>query len=329
MKKSIKLVSLLFVLCVCTFFVGDKSVEAEQNRICGANTEVAGGISCTYDFFSGNSKGTIAFVRTQSNGYCATVESQIHGKHLLGNLSFEAILGNGTKNTTGKSSFDVSEDFIKNAVNNKQCPKMKMVYLWDKSSDGLKEVVKQVVYSDHTGVYDTGRCAVSYVVTFNGSECAVNDGYDMKQLTSSEAEKIIKNQVRKSKTGKLSEEELKKIQNYGASSDTEYSLKEKCTLIDDDLKQWINNFLWIISIVGIIMLVILTAIEFMKVITVSEEDGLKTAFKHTVIRIVCVILLLLLPMIVKAVLNTINEYSISKAKIGVDGDPICGIGDSK
>lgn len=91
------------------------------------------------------------------------------------------------------------------------------------------------------------------------------------------------------------------------------------------LISFLNKLFWIISILGIILLVIMTMVEFIKALTGSDDSGLIKGFKHTLVRIVAVIILLLLPTIITFILNLVNRYS--DYKIGDDGNVICGVGE--
>lgn len=120
---------------------------------------------------------------------------------------------------------------------------------------------------------------------------------------------------------------------------------------EQTVRDFLNNLFWIISIIGIVLLIIMTAFEFIKVVTGQDDEGLIKAFKHTVIRAICVVILLLLPVILSAILGfmndiTDNEYyylkdengeiiyrtndegqeePIKLVHIGATGDPLCGI----
>ena len=91
------------------------------------------------------------------------------------------------------------------------------------------------------------------------------------------------------------------------------------------LISFLNKLFWIISILGIILLVIMTMVEFIKALTGSDDSGLIKGFKHTLVRIVAVIILLLLPTIITFILTLVNRYS--DYKIGDDGNVICGVGE--
>lgn len=126
------------------------------------------------------------------------------------------------------------------------------------------------------------------------------------------------------------------IINWGASG--EYSgikgnYEDYCSIINSDLKSLLNYLFLILSVIGVILLVIMTAVEFVKTVTGSDEDGIKTAFKNSIKRIVAIVILLLLPQILSMILNVVNDIGASNnagktITIGADGNPLCDIGDN-
>ena len=77
---------------------------------------------------------------------------------------------------------------------------------------------------------------------------------------------------------------------------------------EGSLGQMLKNIFFGISIVGILLLIILTAIDFIKAIASSdEEDTLIKAFKRSKNRIIAIIILLLLPVLVSVIINLINN----------------------
>lgn len=127
--------------------------------------------------------------------------------------------------------------------------------------------------------------------------------------------------------------QIDEITNWGkkGKDNESYDTNEgNCAIIPSDLQEKLSQLFWVITIVGILLLIIMTSIEFIKVITASEEDGLKGAFKHTVIRAICVIILLLLPTLINAIIVIINDSNIQKDSdgqivIGEEGDPLCKV----
>ncbi len=92
-----------------------------------------------------------------------------------------------------------------------------------------------------------------------------------------------------------------------------------------NFRNLLSIFFWIICIIAIILLIIFTCVEFIKVITGQDDDGMRVAFKHTLIRILCVVMLLLLPMLISWIVGTINEKAASEFTIGADGEVLCNI----
>ena len=97
-----------------------------------------------------------------------------------------------------------------------------------------------------------------------------------------------------------------------------------CELIDSQLIQFLKNLFIVIQVAGVILMVILTLIEFVKALTASSDDGLSGAFKNTIKRIIATVVLLILPMIIIWIINIVNDsYSDKHTQIGGDGNPIC------
>ena len=102
-------------------------------------------------------------------------------------------------------------------------------------------------------------------------------------------------------------------------------LGDDCDLINPELKDMLSIGFWIISIVGIILLVTMTAISFIKAIVGSDDEKLKDAFKHLVTRIIVVIILLLLPIILNFIITLINENIEGTVQIGSGDNVFCGV----
>ncbi len=108
----------------------------------------------------------------------------------------------------------------------------------------------------------------------------------------------------------------------------EYSIDDvgnDCSLIDDDMSNILSSVFWFISVVAIILVVVMTAIGFIKAIVGSDDEKLKTAFSHLITRLIVVFILLLLPMFLTFIINIINDNIGGTVKIGADGDIFCDI----
>ncbi|MDD6323318.1 MAG: hypothetical protein PUA73_01760 [Bacilli bacterium] len=336
MNKKINKLILLSIF-ILTLFFKVNTVNAFDDKLCPSDTELDDGqaIACTYDFFNGSAKGTLVFVNSKNHGVCATVAKQDFNKWGFGWLLHpitDPLIGivNGVagremfqySNTElkGKAAFDVKDSTISNAITNKQCPKIKMV----EGYDMLTSKTDSVVYSDNTEASDENGCALSYIISF-GSECAVNDGYDLKMLNPEAANTIIDNQ--KQSTGKCDETCMTKITNWAKKEgyDTNSKINDPCYLINTKLTNLLKSIFLLISVVGIILLVAMTSISFVKAIVASDDNKIKDAAKGLKTRIIVIIILLVLPVLLSFIINVVNSNSTGKIKIGSDGKVFCDV----
>lgn len=104
--------------------------------------------------------------------------------------------------------------------------------------------------------------------------------------------------------------------NYGnASAD--------CSIIDSNMQKLLNTIFTWISIIGIILVVVLSFIDGIKAV-VGTDDGFRDFLKGLKNRIICLIVLLLAPTIVTFAIQTINGVG-DIAGVNSD-DPLCGVG---
>ena len=88
-------------------------------------------------------------------------------------------------------------------------------------------------------------------------------------------------------------------------------------LLGNGMSETLNTIFFFIEIVVVIIVVIMSMIDFAKAVTAGDADALKKAWKHTVIRAICVVVMFLLPAIINFILKTFNVE-------GVDSDnPLC------
>ena len=104
--------------------------------------------------------------------------------------------------------------------------------------------------------------------------------------------------------------------------------KKTCGLVADDTMDFLKNFFFLIQVFGVILLVVMSMIEFIKALTASDDEGLKGAIKNTFRRIIVVIILLLLPMLIIWVIGMINDNAYAtdnqgKRIIGDNNQPLC------
>lgn len=131
----------------------------------------------------------------------------------------------------------------------------------------------------------------------------------------------------------------KKTRNDNSSSGKEYKNITCQSLFGDKVLTFLNNIFSLLQIIGIILLIITSSIEFIKSIAADEEDALQKALKHLKNRIIVLVVLLILPFTINWILSFINkEVKIvkygdenKKVVIGDKSNSICIMksGDSK
>ena len=155
--------------------------------------------------------------------------------------------------------------------------------------------------------------------------------YDQYDVNSEEFLKCIKDATQ-NPDKYIYDKEFNKETAIGAITDwvnkDEYDFSdvgEPCHAIGDNLKQMLEWGVLGISVVGIILLVILTAVGIIKSIVGSDDGKIKIAFKNMIIRVIVLIILLLLPMLLSFVIDIVNNNSTGEVRIGEDGNVFCDI----
>ena len=104
------------------------------------------------------------------------------------------------------------------------------------------------------------------------------------------------------------------------------SLEDPCSIISPTLQEMLQTAFWIISVGGIILLVVMTAISFIKAITGSDDEKFRDAIKHLFTRIIVVIILLLLPVLLDFIITLINNsIGEGEVSVGADGEIFCDV----
>ena len=104
------------------------------------------------------------------------------------------------------------------------------------------------------------------------------------------------------------------------------SLGDPCSIIGPTLQKMLQTAFWIISVGGIILLVVMTAISFIKAITGSDDEKFRDAIKHLFTRIIVVIILLLLPVLLSFIITLINNsIGEGEVSVGADGEIFCDV----
>ena len=101
-----------------------------------------------------------------------------------------------------------------------------------------------------------------------------------------------------------------------------------CDIIPTSVRTFLKDFFLLIQVFGIILLVVMSLIEFVKAIAGSDNDSLRKAIKNTFKRIIITVILLLLPVLIVWTLDMINNNAYEtddngKRIIGADNNPLC------
>ena len=100
-----------------------------------------------------------------------------------------------------------------------------------------------------------------------------------------------------------------------------YESVDACSLISGEFQKYINDFFNLISIVGIILVIVMSMINLVKVIAGNDSEGLQKFFQNLKSRIITLIVLLILPFLITFILNTVNEVA---PLLGYNSDnPFC------
>ena len=124
--------------------------------------------------------------------------------------------------------------------------------------------------------------------------------------------------------------DTQKIIDWANLSDwTINDLGDPCNIIKGELVDFLKTAFWIISIVGIILVVVMTAISFIKAIVGSDDEKFRDAIKHLYTRIIVIIILLLLPVLLSFIIDLINNMAgEGVVKIGADENIFCDVSDA-
>ncbi len=125
-----------------------------------------------------------------------------------------------------------------------------------------------------------------------------------------------------------------KIWGDNASYDSQYDdVGDPCKTISSNkwLVKLLNSLLWFIAIAALAIFLIMSIMDFIKAITGSDDANLKKAFKNLAIRAIVVVILFLLPALLSAIINFLNESLGQEGtyKIGSDGNLYCDITSSE
>lgn len=113
-----------------------------------------------------------------------------------------------------------------------------------------------------------------------------------------------------------------KLQKMGSLDLSQYNQPQNCETIfgdpnqTDTLAYLIQKILNYIKVIGPILVVVLSSLDFIKIILTSDDENMKKAQIKLGKRLIAALLLFLLPVLVSLIFNVINNSTI---------DPTCGI----
>ena len=150
--------------------------------------------------------------------------------------------------------------------------------------------------------------------------------YDNYEINSEEFNKCILDATANPDKNNDSDVDTSKIVDWASNQGYEVnSIGDPCNIISPKLQSLLNTIFWAISIIGIILVVVMTALGFIKAIVGSDDEKFRDAFRHLLTRIIVVIILLLLPAILSFIITLINDSSTGEVTVGKDGNVFCDI----
>lgn len=117
----------------------------------------------------------------------------------------------------------------------------------------------------------------------------------------------------------------------GGYSLEDLEVGDPCNIINNNtvIMAILQFIIWLVCIGAIIVLIIMTIMDFTKAVTASDDMGLKKAFQRLIKRAIATVLLILLPAILTFIINFVNSNlsETGQVKIGSDGNLYCGVVD--
>lgn len=338
MNKFIKYICLAFIISISVFYAGMNNAKAMGTpdgngyALCSYTChETCRGESCGYantmhtyviavEVFrnTGGNYDGYAFVNVGSGDPWDGTVVASGGKYSFKDSNYTSIFNDSSK---------LKEKFYSN--NSWSCPNIYSSYAPENSF----EIQFEQEYYLGVAVYDmcTGEDKSSQTGTYtlknsdaSRKKNGETGGYDVGDIDKIREATQTCNAVKTGDTTTYYDQDGNEIDKDKFESACINYASADCSIFSPEIVTFLNNLFWIISIAGIILLVIMTMVEFIKALTGSDDSGLIKGFKHTLVRIVAVIILLLLPTIITFILTLVNRYS--DYKIGDDGNVTCGVG---
>ena len=291
------------------------------SNVCNPDSEISASYKCDYlddTGLSGKIDYSLLFVE-QSGDYCTEItnmELEVNGGLIIPP-------GEWDENRRKITYLTLSEDTIKNAIENQTCPSIKTVF--DVDGFGSTRLTGLTV-TDPSNAFiishgEAFACGFSNTVGYWDSFCLITAGNNFRVISKSEAQEAIE-----AGTDDRLGVDVEKIKEWAAHYGYDVdSLGDNCSIINPNLKEILNMAFWFICIAGIVLVVVMTALGFVKAIVGSDEEKFRDAFKHLLTRIIVIIVLLLLPTILSFIIDIINNNITGTVSIGEDGNVFCDI----
>ena len=343
-KNIIKTIFLSFILFISIIFINIDGVKADNHSIKGSTNGYA---KCYYTWYQNTIEtggqitdpNSIALDGYSYGHYCRPykfgfvvyedTKGAIQVKYELGCGSSKGD-GHFNQKTDGTcsvaNSVTLKAAIVANSVSGSQnnrtynCPNS--IYYTPSGTDLSNS--KNIFFSNSDGA---GTASSNGSIVNNNEKPSSLQVHDYELNGCDQEPQTAREQAESEK--EIDDIDSEKVKNWGKNATIESpdAGSTSCDLIPRSIVQFLNNLFLIIQIIGIILLIILSAVEFIKALTGADEDGLKGAIKNTFRRIIMVILLLLIPMIVIWILNIINDNRYEKENgnyvIGENGNPLC------
>ena len=219
----------------------------------------------------------------------------------------------GTKANDFKDKFNINNKF--------SCPVM--YYNGDGNSNKITLGFENFAYNNMGRMAFTAEPLAEFYCINKGQNVDDDDLQDQATEDASNAyadEELGKNNNTFSDIGIIGA-----IKEWGNDNldDTEFDNVDPCALISGETQKLLHQVFLFISIAGIMILVVMTAISLVKVITASEDNALSNFLKGLWKRIICLIILLLLPVIITFLIQVVNGVGVAW-NINSD-NPLCNV----
>ena len=261
------------------------------------------------------------------------------GKYCHGKSNVGTAFGTKASLFTGKGKdYDYADD-IKKYFNNWVMGDIPCSELGNTQSSTISKTIKEKINKDFQQNYMKGKAIPSFILNSSAYKTNVEKGVEkMKKACVSEIDEQIKKGEIDSATGEKWKNNINNIDSKDVqdavdnardemadNSDfmlEDYDQPQDCTGIfgdpddKDSVAFLIQKILDYIKVIAPILVVVLSSIDFVKVVWSSDDESMKKAQQKLGKRLVAAVFLFMLPVLINLMFNLINDSII---------DPTCGI----